>query len=70
MDLREIVKTGSKILGLLAFVATGGSLLISAAIEMPNFHKTEIILLYGSFFAISLIDHYIKLTEKEDKNEN
>jgi len=57
-------------LGLIAFIATGGGLIISTAINEENFYKTEILIILGGFFAISLADHLKKLIERdEDGNE-
>lgn len=60
-------KKTAKILGLLAFIATGGGLIFSTAINERNFHKTEIAIIFGCFFVISLIDHFRSLINKEDK---
>lgn len=59
-----------RLLGLIAFIATGGGLIISTAINEENLYKTEILLVIGCFFAISLIDHYRNLRDKEDLDEN
>ena len=68
---RKIVdKNLARVLGFLAFIATGGGLLVSTAIKNSNFHKTEIVLVYGGLFAISLIDHLIQLIEGDEKDED
>lgn len=59
----------ARILGLLAFVLTGGGLIITTAINEENFYKTEILIIFGCFFAISLIDHFKKVIKKEDRTE-
>lgn len=59
-----------RLIGLLAFIATGGGLIISTAIHERDLYKTEILVIIGCFFAISLVDHFKKLKEREDeKNE-
>lgn len=57
-------------MGLAAFIATGGGLIISTAINEENFHKTEILIIIGCFFAISLADHFKKLVLGDGKNGN
>lgn len=57
-------------MGLIAFIATGGGLIISTAINEENFYKTEVLIILGGFFAISLADHLKKLIERDkDGNE-
>lgn len=68
MDLKSFKKNYKKIFGLVAFIATGGGLVISTAVNEENIYKTEILLVMGAFFAISLIDHFKKLTSGDDKN--
>lgn len=51
-------------LGLIAFIATGGGLIVSTAINEDNFYKTEILIIFGCFFATSLVDHFRKLMER------
>lgn len=68
MDRSTFNKNITSILGLVAFIATGGGLIISTAINEVNFHKTEILIIFGIFFAISLVDHFRKLKEQEDKS--
>ncbi len=70
MKRKIINKKWARILGFLAFIATGGGLLYATAAKTPNFHKTEIVLIYGGLFAISLIDHLMILIERDDKYEN
>lgn len=55
------------LLGLMAFIATGGGLIISTAINEENIYKTEILIIFGCFFAISLVDHFRKIKESKDK---
>ncbi len=55
-----------RLFGLLAFIATGSWLIISTLINEDNFYKTEILIIFGSFFAISLVDHFKNVIEKED----
>ena len=50
-------------LGLMAFIATGGGLIISTAANEENIYKTEVLVIFGCFFAISLIDHFRKIRE-------
>lgn len=57
----------TRLFGLLAFIATGGGLIISTIINEENFYKTEILIIFGCFFAISLVDHYKHLLEREDR---
>lgn len=58
-------KRSKKLLGLIAFVATGGGLIISTGVNEENFYKTEILIIFGCFFAVSLADHFKKL-KKDD----
>lgn len=53
----------TRLLALAAFIATGGGLIYSAAINNRNFYKTEILIIYGGLFAVSLIDHYKNLND-------
>lgn len=55
-----------RVIGLLAFVATGGGLIVSTVINQDNFYKTEILMIFGALFAVSLIDHFLKLLERDD----
>lgn len=54
-------------LGLIAFIATGGGLILSTAANEENFYKTEILIVFGCFFAISLAEHFRKIKESDDK---
>ncbi len=58
-----------KILGLLAFVATGGGLLLSAMIKEQNLFSTEILVFIIFFFMISLFDHIYELVVGDDTDE-
>lgn len=66
MKRKIVSKNWARVLGFLAFIATGGGLLFSTALNNPNFHKTEIVLIYGGLFGISLIDHLIDLIGSDD----
>lgn len=59
-----------RLLGLIAFIATGGGLIISTAINEENLYKTEILIIMVCFFVISLIDHYRSLIKVEDEDES
>ena len=54
-------------LGLIAFIATGSGLIISTAANEENIYKTEILIIFGCFFGISLIDHFRKIKESDNK---
>lgn len=69
MKRKLFSKRCRRLLGLTAFIATGAGLIISTALNDENFFKTEILVIFGSFFGISLKDHYKKLIEREDENE-
>lgn len=64
---RKTLRLITRILGLAAFIATGGGLIVSSAINRPNFYKTEILMLFGALFAVSLVDHFLQLIEGDDK---
>ncbi|MCQ4923347.1 hypothetical protein NE686_09640 [Tissierella carlieri] len=68
MNRKLFDKTKTRLLGLIAFIATGGGLIISTAANEENFYKTEILIIFGCFFAISLADHFRKLIERDDKS--
>ena len=68
-NMSIIKKNIDKFLGLMAFIATGGGLIISTAIHEKNIYKTEILVIIGCFYIISLIDYFKKLILEED-NEN
>ncbi len=70
MNSKEFIKNSRRLLGLFAFIATGGGLIISTAINEKNIYKTEILIIFGCFFIISLVDHFNKLIERDDKNED
>lgn len=70
MDIKKFCKNCSCLLGLIAFIATGGGLIISTAINEGNFYKTEILIILGCFFAISLVDHFKKIMKKDTKSKN
>lgn len=67
MKRKIFARRNAKILGLIAFIATGGGLIASTAINEDNFYKTEILIILGCFFVISLVNHYRKLKESDDK---
>ncbi len=56
-------KNSTKMLGLIAFIATGGGLIGSTAIHEESFYKTEILIILGCFFIVSLADHYRMIKE-------
>ena len=58
-----------KVFGLMAFIATGGGLILSTAINEDSLYKTEILMIIGVFFVISLIDHYKNLKLDESKKK-
>lgn len=66
MKKKGFFKSATRILGLAAFILTGGGLVVSTVINEENIHKTEILLIMGAFFIISLIDHYKKLIKEDD----
>ncbi|QQK08049.1 hypothetical protein [Miniphocaeibacter halophilus] len=70
MNNNFLNKKRTRLLGLFAFIATGGGLIVSTAINEKNIYKTEILIIFGCFFAISLVDHFKQLIEKDDENEN
>lgn len=53
--------TSTRFLGLIAFIATGGGLIISTVINEESFYKIEILIIFGIFFAISLADYFKRL---------
>lgn len=69
MNRNLINKKSARLLGLVAFIATGGGLIISTAVNERNFYKTEIAIILGSFFALSLADHFKKLLKRQDKTK-
>lgn len=50
MSRKLFSKKGTRLLGLIAFIATGGGLIISTAINEENIYKTEILIIFGCFF--------------------
>lgn len=54
-------------LGLFAFIATGGGLLISTIYNEESIYKVEILLIFGVFFAISLADYYRRMQKSPVK---
>ncbi len=56
-----------RLLGLIAFIATGGGLIVSAIINDRSFYKTEVLIILGFLFAISLVDHFKKVIDRDDK---
>lgn len=69
MDIKTFCKNCSCLLGLIAFISTGGGLIISTAINERNFYKTEILIIFGCLFAISLVDHFKKLRQRDEKSK-
>lgn len=70
MNKKLLSKKTTKLLGLTAFVATGGGLILSTAMHDENLYKTEVLIIMGCFFAMSLIDQYRKLSlVVDDKND-
>ena len=69
MNRKIFSRKSARLFGLIAFIVTGGGLIIGTAINEENFYKTEILIIFGIFFAISLVDHYRKLIEKEEKTK-
>lgn len=67
MNKKLLTKRSTRLLGLIAFIATGGGLIISTAIHEKNFYKTEIVIIFGCFFAISLIEHFRKVLKRDNK---
>ncbi|WFA08887.1 hypothetical protein [Tissierella sp. Yu-01] len=61
MNIKLFSKKWTRLLGLAAFIVTGGGLILSTAINQENLYKTEILIIIGCFFGISLFDHYKKL---------
>ncbi len=70
MKIKLFIKKIRRYLGLVAFIATGGGLIISTIINEKNFYKTEILIIYGCLFAISLADHFRQLVKRDDKSED
>lgn len=69
MSKKIFTKKIGKILALLAFMTTGGGLILSTAINERNFYKTEILIIFGCFFVISLVDHFKTVAKIESKSK-
>lgn len=70
-DKKRIIKKDmAAVLGFLAFIAVGGGLIVSTMIREDNIYKTEILIIYGCFFGISLVDHFYKLLEEENEDKS
>lgn len=69
MRLRKWYQKAKSILGLFAFIATGGGLIVSTARNQSNFYKTEILFIFGALFAVSLVDQFIKLLMKDERDD-
>ena len=54
-------------LGLIAFIATGGGLIISTILNEESFYKIEILIIFGIFFTLSLWNYYQKMKHKQAK---
>lgn len=67
MNNKLFKKRFTRLLGLIAFITTGGGLIISSIIKDQNLYKTEILIIFGCLFVISLIDHFKKIIEKDEK---
>lgn len=67
MNRKLFCKNCTRLLGLIAFIATGGGLIISTAVNEKNFYKTEILIILGCLFSISLVDHFKKVIERDEK---
>lgn len=65
MNKKLFNKNSTILLGLIAFAATGGGVIVSTIINEYNFYKTEIIIIFGCLFAISLLDHFRKVKNEE-----
>ncbi len=70
MKQKLFSKKTNRLIGLFAFAATGSGLILSTASHETNFYKTEILVIYGCFFAISLADHYKRLKASEEDHEH
>lgn len=67
MDKKSFCRSCRRLFGLIAFIVTGVGLLVSTAVKDRSFYKTEIIIIIGSLFVISIVDHFKKVIEKDDK---
>lgn len=70
MKTKRTLRTIRRILGLLAFVGTGGGLIVSTAIHEGNYYKTEILVIFGALFAVSLVDQFIQTIREKDRHED
>lgn len=50
-----------KLLGLIAFIATGAGLMVSMVIKDMNLLNIGFLIIVGCFFTISLVEHYNEL---------
>lgn len=69
MRLRSWYRKAKSILGLFAFIATGGGLIVSTATNQGNFYKTEILFIFGALFAVSLVDQFTKLIKRDENDD-
>lgn len=67
MKRKLFTRKSAKILGLIAFIATGGGLIFSTVANEESFYKIEILIIFGIFFAISLVDYYRKMGKGSTK---
>lgn len=67
MNKKPFTRKTRKLLGLFAFITTGGGLILSTAINERNFYKTEILIIFGVFYALSLVDHFKTVVEVDGK---
>ncbi|MDO5689554.1 MAG: hypothetical protein Q4G61_04850 [Tissierellia bacterium] len=70
MKKNIISRSMARMIGLMAFIATGGGLLVSTALTADSYYRTEIVVIFSCFFAISLVDHYRKLKEGDKRDED
>lgn len=66
MKKKLFSKTGIR-LGLIAFIAVGGGLLISTIMNEDSIYKIEILLIFGVFFALSLTEYYCRMRGNSKK---
>lgn len=52
---------------MIAFIATGGGLIISTIIKEKSYYNIEILVIFGTLFAISLVDHFRRVVKKKNK---
>lgn len=62
-------ENSTRFLGLIAFIATGGGLIISTAVNEESFYKIEILIILGCFFAVSLANYFKKFKKEPIKME-